>query len=384
MFDAKQTARIARGILLHDTPLYVQFYITARCNLTCEQCNIIYANSDVRECTLPEIERIAENLAEIGVAIVLLTGGEPFVRKDLPEIVRAFIRRGIHVRMQTNGLAGDEALARCMENGGRDISISLDSLTPSRQDAINGGFPGSWARALDTISKVTRRLPKKDSFAAFGCVLSPHNLDDVESVVRFGTEIGWYTSLVPVHVTKRHRPMNFRTYDESLRFRPEHHAQADALLDKLKKMKADGFLLYDSDVYLDDIKRFVRDEPTTWRRKKDGVCDSPGLYFAILPNGDFAVCCDHRLPGASVPTQSPDFPRIYREAAFRARVQGVTRPCEGCMFGSYPEITITARYWEAALERLSVFLAGAPKNDWPLTPEQLETAAARLRPGSDA
>ena len=112
MFTLRNKIRIAQGLVLRSNPLYVQFYITARCNLTCQQCNIIYANSDVRECTLTEIEKIAENLAEIGVAIVLLTGGEPFVRKDLPEIVNAFVRNGIHVRMQTNGLASEAELAR--------------------------------------------------------------------------------------------------------------------------------------------------------------------------------------------------------------------------------------------------------------------------------
>ena len=59
----------------------------------------------MRECTLSEIEVIADNLADMGVAIVLLTGGEPFIRKDLPEIIYAFESRGVHVRMQTNGLA---------------------------------------------------------------------------------------------------------------------------------------------------------------------------------------------------------------------------------------------------------------------------------------
>src|SRR5688572_7616485 len=178
MFTLNNKARLARGLLLKDTPLYVQFYITARCNLTCEQCNIIYANSDVREASLDEIERIAENLAEIGTAIVLLTGGEPFVRQDLPEIVRAFSRRGIHVRMQTNGLATEKAISRCVENGARDISISLDSLQPDLQDSINGGFRDSWRRALRSVSVLSEHLPK-DGFAAFGCVLSPRNIDDV-------------------------------------------------------------------------------------------------------------------------------------------------------------------------------------------------------------
>ena len=73
-------------------------------------------------------------MAEIGVCIVLLIGGEPFVRRDLPEIVRAFTEVGIHVRLQTNGLATKQALEACIANGAKDISISLDSLRPGKQD----------------------------------------------------------------------------------------------------------------------------------------------------------------------------------------------------------------------------------------------------------
>ena len=110
MFSTLSKRTLARAVLLKDAPIYVQFYITARCNLTCDQCNVIYANSDVRECTLDEIRRIADNFAEMGVAMVLLTGGEPFARSDLAQIIREFESRGVHVRMQTNGLATDERI----------------------------------------------------------------------------------------------------------------------------------------------------------------------------------------------------------------------------------------------------------------------------------
>ena len=76
MFPVSSKLTLARAALVQDAPVYVQFYITARCNLTCQQCNIIYANSDVRECTLDEIKRIADNFARMRVAMVLLTGGQ--------------------------------------------------------------------------------------------------------------------------------------------------------------------------------------------------------------------------------------------------------------------------------------------------------------------
>ncbi len=161
MFSRQSKRTLARAALFQDAPVYVQFYVTARCNLTCEQCNIIYTNADVRECTIDEVQRIADNFAAMGVAIVLLTGGEPFARKDLPEIIRAFESRGVHVRMQTNGFASEDQVARAVEAGGHDISISLDSLQPERQDVINGGFSESWHRALKTMALCSRYLPKE-------------------------------------------------------------------------------------------------------------------------------------------------------------------------------------------------------------------------------
>ena len=195
MFSSLSKMTLARAALLQDAPVYVQFYITARCNLTCKQCNIIYANSDVRECTLDEIKRIADNFAQMGVAMVLLTGGEPFTRLDLPDIIRAFESRGVHVRMQTNGLATDERIHESIEAGGCDISISLDSLWPGNQDDINGGFAKSWHDALRAMAAFTKYLPKENSFASLGCVIQRDNLGDVEDVIRFGTEISWFSSI---------------------------------------------------------------------------------------------------------------------------------------------------------------------------------------------
>lgn len=379
MFSSLSKTSLARAVILKDTPIYVQFYVTARCNLTCQQCNIIYANSDVRECGLDEIQRIADNFRRMGVAMVLLTGGEPFMRKDLPEIIRAFEDRGIHVRMQTNGLASEEDIHKAVEYGGRDISISLDSLRPNVQDAINGKFQRSWHRALQAMATFTKYLPASGSFASLGCVLQRENLDDVESVIRFGSAVSWFTSLVPIHVTENVKPMNFRTFDRSLRFTPTDCDKVDAVIERVRGMRKDGFLLYDSDQYLDDIKRFVRGDATTWRSKHDGVCDSPNLYFAVLPNGDFAPCCDHRLQ-ASYPTYDDTFPEVFRSKLFRGQVREITARCSGCMYGSYPEMTIAMRFLAATFERMKLFLASPPPKAWPVSYERMLTIADGLRP----
>ena len=377
IFSSASKLSLARSAILQDTPIYVQFYITARCNLTCQQCNIRYANADMRECTLDEIKRIADNFATLGVAMVLLTGGEPFVRADLPEIIREFESRGIHVRMQTNGLASKEMIHKVVEYGGNDISISLDSLSQKTQDSINGGFTRSWNRAIETMSHFTHYLPKDNSFASLGCVIQRDNLDDVEDVIRFGTKIGWHTSLVPIHVSDTFHPLGFRTYNKSLRFQKNEYAKVHRLVEKVREMRNEGFLLYDSDQYLDDIKQFIQGKPTRWRDKHSGVCDSPNLYFAVLPNGDFAPCCDWRMPSA-VHTYAKDFPSIYKSRMFKKDVYAITSACSGCMYGSYPEMTISMRFWKAKLQRIRTFVTDPALKNWPISYEKMLTIAQEI------
>jgi MoaA/NifB/PqqE/SkfB family radical SAM enzyme len=358
-FSGRTKLRLARSLLTKNQPTYVQFYITARCNLACEQCNIIYSNADAQECTIGQIERIADNLAEIGVSVVLLTGGEPFARRDLPEIVKAFTKQGIHVRLQTNGLATRQALEKCVAAGAVDISISLDSLEPDTQDTINGEMKDSWARAIRTVSIVNDTFPD-DAFAAFGCVLAPRNLAHVPQVLRFATEIGWWMSLVPAHVTPPSAPMGFRTYDKNLLFSPDQYPAVEAMLDSLHAAKAGGANLYDSKPYIDDILRMIRREPLQWRNRNAQVCDSPNLYFAIAPNGHMAVCCDLRMREA-IPTDRPDFPARYRSLAVYQQAKEIAQACGGCMYGSFPEITISSRYFVPMAKRAWLFGFQSPK-----------------------
>ena len=109
VFSLSQKINLAKNVIVK-RPIYVQFYITSRCNLACEQCSIIHADAKHQEMNIEQINRVAENLKKIGVTIVLLIGGEPFVRKDISQIVEAFTSRNIHVRMQTNGVATSQQL----------------------------------------------------------------------------------------------------------------------------------------------------------------------------------------------------------------------------------------------------------------------------------
>lgn len=368
---------LVKSVLLHNNPLYVQFYITARCNLACEQCNVIYANADQEEVDLEKIKRIAKNLSKIGTSIVLLTGGEPFIRKDLPEIVKIFIDAGIHPRLQTNGLASDESLRQVVTYGANDISISLDTLEPPLQDKINGGFRDSWARAIDRISFINSNFPSS-SFCALGTVFAPSNFRQIPKVIKFATEIGWWTSIVPAHQTSSKHPRSFSTFDPSLVFSPYQYEEVEKILDEIRILKKQGFKIYDSEEYLSDILRFIRKEPIKWRRRNDNKCDAPNLYFAIQPNGDMAVCCDYRL-NKPMKVYDDEFVEYYlRGEAAKSSEETVTS-CQGCMYGSFPEITISSRFLKPMIHRGILFSKKSKRNIIPMSFEAMQKLAENIK-----
>ncbi len=354
-FNNQQKLNLARSLLTKTSPAYVQYYITARCNLACEQCNIIYADADSQEMNIHQIRKVAENFSEIGVSMVLLIGGEPFVRKDFPEIIEAFTKNDIHVRMQTNGLATEQMLQSCVEAGGHDISISLDSLSGAIQDQINGGYKNTWQRAIKTISMVNKIFPENGT-GFFGTVLMPRNMEHIVDVLEFATAIGWGVSLVPAHVSTPDRPQGFRTFDdkEVCRFPKSSYLRLQEVLNELKTLRNQGLNLYDSDEYLDDIYRFITGEALKWRERNHNVCDSPSLYFAVEPNGNIKPCCDFKL-NTSFPVYDPNFVDWYHTGLIHKDVHHYTRNCAGCMYGSYPEITLTARFLKPFFRRFIFF-----------------------------
>lgn len=360
-FTNPQKLKLARSLVAKTSPAYIQFYITARCNLACEQCNIIYAHADSQEMSIEQIRAMARNMAQIGVCIVLLIGGEPFVRQDIDLIVKAFSDEGIHVRLQTNGLATKAKMEQCIAAGAHDISISLDSLDPDTQDTINGDFKNSWDKAINTMANVNAVFPENGT-AFFGTVLMPRNLFHILDVAEFATKIGWGVSLVPAHVTTPGEARGFRTFDDSgiCRFAPQSLPFVRKVLDECRDLRNAGLNLYDSDEYLEDIYRFIAGEPLHWRRRNNDVCDSPNLYFAVEPNGNMSPCCDFKLD-RSFPVYHPDFPKWYRSGEIHREVYAFTEPCAGCLYGSYPEITVTARFLKPMFKRFFYFNESRPQ-----------------------
>jgi cyclic pyranopterin phosphate synthase len=115
--------------------------VTDRCNLRCRYCmpaeGLEWAPKD-HILGFVEIERLVSLFVQLGVRSVRLTGGEPLVRKNLPELVErlAAIDALEEISLTTNGILLEEMIGPLVDAGLTRVNVSLDALTPERYKAI--------------------------------------------------------------------------------------------------------------------------------------------------------------------------------------------------------------------------------------------------------
>ncbi|MBW1859345.1 MAG: 12,18-didecarboxysiroheme deacetylase [Deltaproteobacteria bacterium] len=125
----------------------VVWNITQRCNLKCIHC---YAHAkDVtfkNELTTEEGKALLDDFAQFGVPVVLFSGGEPVMRKDLPELARYAVNRGMRAVISTNGtLITPEKAELFKEIGLSYVGISVDGMEEvnDRFRGVKGAFQGA-------------------------------------------------------------------------------------------------------------------------------------------------------------------------------------------------------------------------------------------------
>jgi len=135
----KECEKSTTGVKKGNGPVVV-WNITHKCNYKCEHC---YSNSGSFEekeemLSLEEVKRIVDELALEKVPVILLSGGEPLMRKDIFTIIEYIRDKGINVSISTNGSLIDEITAKLLKKLGVGyVGISIDG-----SEEINDKFRG--------------------------------------------------------------------------------------------------------------------------------------------------------------------------------------------------------------------------------------------------
>jgi radical SAM protein with 4Fe4S-binding SPASM domain len=138
-------------------PILSEVAVTYRCNLRCSFC---YAGcncttnpaGDDREMSTEEVAEVLRKIFREGkVPSVSFTGGEPTLRRDLPELVRHASGLGMRVNLITNGTLMSEGLARVLADAGLDSAqVSLEGVSAETHDGVTS-IRGSFERSLAAV-----------------------------------------------------------------------------------------------------------------------------------------------------------------------------------------------------------------------------------------
>jgi SynChlorMet cassette radical SAM/SPASM protein ScmF len=129
-------------------PVYPLFhaylYLSGGCNLRCAHCwispDFTPRPGAASDClTAADVKKIVDEGRPLGLSRIKLTGGEPFLNKDIFKIIELLAGRGLTVSIETNGTLVDrETAAFLMKNGVGSVSVSMDSHRASFHDAFRG------------------------------------------------------------------------------------------------------------------------------------------------------------------------------------------------------------------------------------------------------
>jgi len=319
------------GSRLLRRPFYGRVHVTYRCNYRCQMCGVSGGSATGPEMGTADFATVSARLWSIGARHVVLTGGEPFLRDDLPRIVAAFALRGFSVRIQTNGgpQVTRERLAAAVQAGVSDLSVSVDTLDAALQDAICGGRD-VLGHALRTLDLSRELLPRGMSLA--NVVASPLNFAELPRLVRYFGDRGIYTYITPAVVLppgSDHRAHYlFRSEHSGFGFDAVPARARDEVIDELVGLRKDGRGLTNSTRYLEEFRRFAASGCASW------PCSAGELALDVRPDGQTSVCKE-KPPLASILSDS--FTADFRSGEFLRRADPQRRSCSGCFYGEYRE-----------------------------------------------
>ncbi|MFC1579334.1 radical SAM protein [Thermodesulfobacteriota bacterium] len=247
----------------------INLEVTKRCNARCDFCDYWKTQE---EQPLTDYSAIVKRLDPLAV---VLTGGEPLLRRDIVDIVRSLKKSNPLTRISliTNGILLTEQIALSLHEAGLDqLSISLDFLD-ERHDR-NRGHKGLAAR----IGEIAPRIRARGINLCLNTVIMRDNLDSLEDIVIWAQKNGLL--------------IGFSTYCDMKNMNKSHLIPADDIdraaqvMEKLIHCKRELGNITNSDFYLRRVPRY-------FQGRGIGNCQSGRKWVQVTPEGYIKRCSEY-------------------------------------------------------------------------------------------
>ncbi|MCR4402861.1 MAG: radical SAM protein [Firmicutes bacterium] len=169
-----------------ERPGRIHFNITERCNLACPTCYFGAGGLPGNDAlSTREVLAVLDALAEARPRSLVISGGEPFVRKDIREILDFVRGRFDDVLLLTNGCLIGAREAEWVRESGARVQVSVESDDPSVHDAVRG--KGAFNAAIRGISALLSAGVDKIEIVP---TLTRRNLPDIPGILRLAKSLG--------------------------------------------------------------------------------------------------------------------------------------------------------------------------------------------------
>ncbi len=169
-------------------PVSVTFELTARCNFNCKMCYVHLQDSACCKTEEKSAEwwiELGKKAIENGVVFLLLTGGEPLLRKDFKEIYTELSKLGFIISVNTNGsLITDEIFELFKKNPPTRVNISLYGASEKTYESVTG------VPAFSRVVENVKRLKSMGIDVRFNGSFTSLNACDAEGIYRISRELG--------------------------------------------------------------------------------------------------------------------------------------------------------------------------------------------------
>lgn len=209
------------------TPVSGTFELTPRCNMNCRMCYIRMSEEEMRsrgkEYTADEWIQMGRTCTERGMLFLLLTGGEPFLRKDFRKIYTELKKMGLMISINTNGTLIDrETVEWLKQDPPTKINITLYGGGNDTYKKLCGHPKG-----FDAATKAIDMLQEAGIFLNINASFTRYNLEDMDAIYEFGKSRGIQVNAAtymfpPVRSAREGVP------NEEVRFTPEEAGGARA------------------------------------------------------------------------------------------------------------------------------------------------------------
>jgi radical SAM protein with 4Fe4S-binding SPASM domain len=256
-------------------PLVVSWNLTRKCNLKCSHCYINSTTEELRnELSTKEAKELIDQICQVSRPLLILSGGEPLLRKDVLELVKYGSKKGLRMGLGSNGSLIDETMAKNLKDAEiKTVSISLDSVTPQKHDDFRG-VAGSWQKAINAIKALT----ENDVLVQVNTTVTQHNLHEIDQIMSLSEEVGVENFhlffLVPTGRGARIADISPAMYERMIRTTFAKTAKHKL---NVRPSCAPQFMRIAKDMGL-DMRQWIRG------------CIAGLYYCRIYPNGDVTPC----------------------------------------------------------------------------------------------